>query len=61
MNNLYTDCLLTLSLLYLAYVPPSSRGLGHRPFKPVTAIRIRLGALTIVSGGSRHDDNHKMS
>ena len=25
-------------------MPPSSRGLGHRPFKPVTAIRIRLGA-----------------
>ena len=34
----------------LTNVPPSSRGLGHRPFKPVTAIRIRLGAPIIVSG-----------
>ena len=24
-------------------MPPSSRGLGHRPFTPATAVRIRLG------------------
>ena len=53
-------CLRMASLLYFDSMPPSSRGLGHRPFKPVTAIRIRLGALIIVFGGSSHDDNHKM-
>ena len=26
------------------FVPPSSRGLGYRPFKAVTRIRIPLGA-----------------
>ncbi len=36
-------CILAESLLYFTCVPPSSSGLGHRPFKPVTAIRIRLG------------------
>ena len=26
-----------------ASAPPSSRGLGHRPFKPATGVRIPLG------------------
>ncbi len=33
-----------VSVILIASVPPSSRGLGHRPFKPATWIRIPLGA-----------------
>ena len=29
-------------------MPPSSRGLGHGPFKAATGIRIPLGALQVV-------------
>ena len=28
-------------------MPPSSRGLGRRPFKPKTGVRISVGALAI--------------
>jgi hypothetical protein len=49
-NRLY--CLHDLSLLYLTGMPPSSRGLGHRPFKPATWIRIPLGAFKFLAGGS---------
>jgi len=38
-------------------MPPSSRGLGHRPFKPATAIRIRLGAFSFT--GWRGDARSK--
>ena len=30
-----------------ARLPPSSRGLGRRPFKPKTGVRISVGALAI--------------
>ena len=30
-----------------AVLPPSSRGLGHRPFKAATGIRIPLGAFVV--------------
>ena len=36
----------------LRHVPPSSRGLGHRPFKAKTGIRIPLGVPPYVSQGS---------
>ena len=39
-----STCLASLALLYFESVPPSSSGLGHWPFKPVTGIRVPLGA-----------------
>ena len=39
-----SSCLVARCLLYFDRVPPSSRGLGRRPFKPATGIRIPLGA-----------------
>jgi hypothetical protein len=33
-----------ISATMVAVLPPSSRGLGHRPFKAATGIRIPLGA-----------------
>ena len=34
----------------IGHAPPSSRGLGYRPFKAATGIRIPLGAPTAIIG-----------